>query len=275
MNDNNNLYFLYSEGFKAGGFQHDARNLKALLAFLVDSEEVDNIEVGWKGSYDRSRFAVTAFSMEKINSQANALIPVGTGFTTSVTNFGGVEVQGLEFEGTVLLGNNFMLGGNFAVYDGELGPGSVINANFDPATGQVTGVDVSGRTTGLDQTWLLFGEYDWTLGGGSSITLRADIQHRNGTPGGANRDGVLTLDGQQAAFARPEIDNVGAMVRWTSADGDTSISLWGKNLLDEYDWKNFGPAISGHFNNGGSGPGSAPRGYTGRQQVGVTASFQF
>ena len=275
VNDNNNLYVLYSEGFKAGGFQHDARNLKALLAFLVEDETVQNFEIGWKGSYDQARFALTAFTMGKENAQANALIPVGSGFTTSVTNFGGVDNTGLEFEGTWLVTDNFLLSGNFALYDSVLGPGSVINANFDPATGQVTGVDVSGRRTGLDQTWAIFGEYDWTLAGGSTITLRGDWQHRSDIPGNPSRAGVLTLDGMVAAFARPAIDNVGALIRWRSASEQTTVSLWGKNLKDEYDWKNIGPPIAFHFNNGGMGPGSAPRGYTGRKQVGVTASFSF
>jgi outer membrane receptor protein involved in Fe transport len=276
VNDNNNVYALYSEGFKAGGFQHDARNIKALRGTVVEPETAENFELGWKGSYDRARFAVTWFSMEQINAQSSALIPVGSTFTTSVVNFGGIEMEGMEFEGTFLLGDNFMLGGNFAVYDGVLGPGSFTNASFDPDTGQAIGTDVSGQPTGLEETYVLFGEYDFNLGSGATITLRADIQHRSAIPGPPNRANNLTLDGDRNAFERPEIDNVGASVTWTSASGNTQVSLWGKNLKDEYDWKNIGPPIGFHYAvPGGMGPGEAGRGYSGREQVGLDARFNF
>jgi len=275
LTDNSNIYALYSEGFKAGGFQHDARNIKALRSAIVQPEEATNYELGWKGSYDRARFAITVFSMEQTNAQSSALIPVGSTFTTSVVNFGGIEMDGVEFEGTFLLGDNFTVGGNFALYDGVLGPGSFTNASFDETTGQPTGVDVSGKPTGLDETYVLFGEYDFNLGSGASITLRADIQHRSAIPGPPNRDGILTLDGDMPAFDRPEIDNIGASLTWTSASGATAVSLWGKNLGDEWDWKNIGPPIGFHYAAIAPGVGAPGRGFSGRQQVGLDARFNF
>ena len=281
INDNNNIYALYSEGFKAGGYQHDARNLGSLLSQIVDSEEAENFELGWKGSYDRARFALTIFQQEQINAQANALVPVGSTFTTSVLNFGGIETDGIEFEGTFLLGENFLIGGNIATYDGIRGPGSFIGAGVNSDTGLVEGVDVSGTKTGLDETWVLFGEYDFQLGGGSTITLRADMQHRSSIPGNPANDTVLLLDGSGQAFDRPEIDNLGASITWTSANERTVVSLWGQNLKDEFDWKNIGPAIGFHYNTGGyvnragMGIGSPGRGYSGRQRVGVDARFNF
>ena len=58
INDNNNIYALYSEGFKAGGFQQDARWEEALDRVL-DPEEATNLEFGWKGAYDNIVFAGT------------------------------------------------------------------------------------------------------------------------------------------------------------------------------------------------------------------------
>jgi iron complex outermembrane receptor protein len=276
LNDNMNIYALYSEGFKAGGFQHDARNIEALRAYPVESETTENFEFGWKGSYGRARFAVTVFSMEQVNAQSNALVPVGSTFTTSVVNYGGIEMDGIEFEGTFLFGDNFMLGGNWGTYDGVLGAGSLTNAGFDPVTGQVVGTDVSGQDTGLDETYVLFGSYDINMSGGSMLTLRADIQHRSKFPGPPNRAGILTLDGVCCAFDRPAIDNIGASVTWTSASGATVVSLWGKNLGDEWDWKNFGPPIPFHYARPASGgPGEAGRGYSGRKQIGLDARFNF
>ncbi|HEY5623772.1 MAG TPA: hypothetical protein VIV14_08415, partial [Gammaproteobacteria bacterium] len=177
---------------------------------------------------------------------------------------------------TFLIGENFTVGGNIASYDGVLAAGSFTNASFNPATGQATGTDVSGADTGLDETWVLFGEYDINLSSGSVITLRADIQHRSELPGDPNRANNLTLDGDRNAFARPEIDNVGASLTWTSANGRTIVSLWGRNLKDEWDWKNIGPPIGFHYAvPGGMGPGEAGRGFSGRKQVGIDARFNF
>ena len=100
------------------------------------------------------------------------------------------------------------------------------------------------------------------------------MQHRSELPGPPNRAGNLTLDGDREAFSRPAIDNVGANIIWTSADGDTVVTLWGKNLGDEWDWKNIGPPIGFHYAvPGGMGPGEAGRGFSGRKQVGLDARF--
>ena len=276
VNDNNNIYGLFSQGFKAGGFQHDARNLEAIKGYLVEQEEVENLEFGWKGSYGRARYAFTAFSMLVSNAQSNALVPVGSTFTTSIVNYGGIEMDGFEFEGTFLLGENFMLGGNIGSYSGVLGEGSLTNAKFDETTGQAVGVDVSGKATGLTGTYVIFGEYDFNLAGGSIIKLRADIQHRSLFPGPPNRAGLMTLDGDREAFSRPAINNVGASLTWTSASGKSVVSLWGKNLGDEWDWKNIGPPIGFHYNvPGGMGPGEAGRGFSGRRQVGLDVRLNF
>jgi len=175
-----------------------------------------------------------------------------------------------------VMDNDFLLGGNIGTYSGVLGAGSLTNASFDEKTGQAVGVDVSGEATGLTGTHVIFGEYDFNLSGGSIITLRADIQHRSFLPGPPNRAGLMTLDGDREAFSRPAIDNIGASLTWTSASGKSVVSLWGKNLGDEWDWKNIGPPIGFHYNvPDGMGPGEAGRGFAGRKQVGLDVRLSF
>jgi hypothetical protein len=129
--------------------------------------------------------------------------------------------------------------------------------------------------TGLSDTFVLFGEYTFDMSGGSSVQLRADMQYRSSVEPPAVRYNVLELDGTGKAFERPAINNVGANVTWTSANNATQISLWGRNLLDEFDWGGWGPASSFHFNNGGSGPGSSPRNYWNRIRFGLDVRFNF
>ena len=276
INDNLNVYGLYSEGFKSGGFQHDARNLQSLYESIVLPETVENYEIGLKGSYDRFRFAVTAFNMEQLDAQNSVLVPLAGGsYATDISNYGGIEMTGYEFEGTWLATDNLLVGGNFAFYDGKLGPESFTGATYDPITGEIVGVDVSGLPTGLSDTYVLFGEYTIDMSGGSTLQLRADWQHRSTVEPPAVRYNVLELDGTGKAFERPEIDNVGVNFTWTSANASTQVSLWGQNILDEYDWGGFGPASSFHYNNGGSGPGSSPRNYWGRVRYGMDVRFNF
>ena len=276
ISDSLNIYALYSEGFKSGGFQHDARNLQSLHESIVLPENVTNYELGLKGSYDRFRFAVTAFEMEQEDAQNSLLVPLpGGSYVTDISNYGGIEMTGFEFEGTWLATDNFLIGGNAAFYDGELGPESYTGATWDPICSCVVGTDVSGLPTGLSETYVLFGEYTFDMSGGSSLRVRADIQHRSTVEPPAVRYNVLTLDGTEKAFERPSINNVGANITWASANGSTEVSLWGQNLLDEFDWGGWGPASSFHFNNGGSGPGSSPRNYEGRVRYGLTLRYNF
>jgi len=276
MTDNLNIYALYSEGFKSGGFQHDARNLQSLHESIVLPETVNNIELGLKGSYDRFRFAVTAFQMEQVDAQNSLLVPLpGGSYVTDVSNYGGIEMTGFEFEATWLATDNLLIGGSAAIYDGELGPESYTGAEYDPGCNCIIGTDVSGLPTGLSETFVLYGEYTFDMSSGASLQLRADMQYRSIVEPPAVRYNVLELDGTGKAFERPAINNVGANITWTAANRRTTISLWGQNLLDEFDWGGWGPASSFHFNNGGSGPGSSPRNYWNRIRYGMDVRFNF
>jgi len=287
VNDNNNVYFLYSEGFKAGGYQHDARSRVQLNNGLVDEETADNIEIGWKGSYESLRFAATLFKMEQQNAQINNLINVSTGFTTFVTNAGGVENTGFEFEATWAASENLTIGGSFATYDAKL-VDAVQGSALDVNTGMVAGEDISGIVPNWvpEETYTLYFDYEWSLANGSTIGLRADVRHRGENWGraGANDRQTLTQDGTRYMFLRPELDKLGAMVSWTNADENITLELWGRNLDDDYDWINFGPGSPANYARGILAPGvsapppagtARPRGYAGRKQVGVTARFLF
>ena len=59
INDNLNLYALYSEGFKSGTFQPDALN-PAQADLIVEPETSTNFEIGLKGASARYRYSITA-----------------------------------------------------------------------------------------------------------------------------------------------------------------------------------------------------------------------
>ncbi len=287
LNDNNNIYALYSEGFKAGGFQHDARSLNTLLDNFVESENATNIELGWKASYDRFRFALTLFDMENTNKAGNNQVPCGVGSTGNcnvILNTGGVRNSGVEFEYAWAASESLEVGGNIASYSPEFMAGSFQGGMFDPATGTFAGEDISGTVPGSSPefTYYLYGDYQWSLNNGSSIRLRADVNHRDSmwsANGASNRDG-FNMAGTDFMYRRPELDKIGMSLTWTNADDDLSISFWGRNLDDDPDFINFGPGIGFIFNKGQAGPDggtvrSKPVGRTGRKQIGLSANFGF
>ena len=119
VNDNTNIYLLYSEGFKSGTFQPDALN-PAQADMVVLPETSTNYEFGVKGSGDRYQYSIAAFLMELDDVQTVNLVTAGASFLGLLSNIGTVETTGIEFEGTYLVNDNFLISGNFALIDAEM-----------------------------------------------------------------------------------------------------------------------------------------------------------
>jgi len=284
VNENNNIYALYSEGFKAGGFQQDARTYSN-LDVILDPEGATNMELGWKGSYDNLVFAVTLFKQEQTDVHTGNLVAIGSSQANLLVNAKCVENTGLEIEATWAVTDSFTLGGFIAEYSPEFSSGSVINGTFNAITGEITGgEDVSGTVPSynIESAFNIFASYDWALSGGSSIRLRADIRNRSSTWGqnGARNRGGRNLNDDGFMYLKPEINKIGAMVEWTSAEGNMSLSLWGRNLDDDPDYVNYGPPFGYVYLNGPGDPATeAVRaravGSTGRRQIGATFRYNF
>ena len=261
ISDSMNLYGLYSEGFKSGTFQPDARS-KTTADIVVEPETSTNYEIGLKGAGERFRYAITAYYLEVEDVQTINLVPVGAGFTGLISNVGRVESTGLELEGTFLLTDDFLFSGTVGLIDAEMKDTLDPSRTIDPGTGEV--YDLSGhRPAGAPEwTYTLFGEYTAHLGNGSELLFRADYRARsdvfNQT---SNRFTTPPLR------LRPEVGNWGARVTWTAANQNLSVSAWGKNLTEEVDIENFGPPSPCCS--------SFAAGFRGKRSYGVTASYDF
>ena len=66
---------------------------------------------------------------------------------------------------------------------------------------------------------------------------------------------------------RPSVKDWGARVTWINADDNLSVSLWGKNLAEDYDITNFGPPSPCCT--------SFAAGFRGKREYGITASYGF
>ena len=255
INDNLNLYALYSEGFKSGTFQPDALN-PAQADLIVEPETSTNFEVGLKGASDRYRYSITAFYMEVDDVQTVNLIRAGGSFLGLQSNIGKVESTGLELDGAFLIGDNFLLSGAVGIIDAEM------KDTPDPADDTI---DISGhRPPGAPEwTFNIIGEYTIELGGGGSMQLRADYRGRSDV---YNQTSSRT--GPRAdARLRPEVKDWGARVTWMNANGNISVALWGKNLAEDWDITNFGPPSPCCT--------SFAAGFRGKREYGLTARFDF
>lgn len=261
INDNLNVYGLYSEGFKSGTFQPDARS-RTTANIVVQPETSQNFEIGLKGAAERYRYAVTAFYMEVDDVQTINLIPVGAGFTGLISNVGSVESLGLELEGTFLLSDNFLVSGTLGLIDAEMKDTLDPSRTINPATGEV--YDLSGhRPAGAPEwTYTLFGEYTAHLGNGSSLLFRADVR---------SRSDVFNQTSERFSTPplrlRPEVTNWGARVTWTAPNENFSLSAWGKNLNEEVDIENFGPPSPCCS--------TFAAGFRGKRSYGLTGTYDF
>ncbi len=254
LTDEINLYGLYSEGFKSGTFQPDARNMASAM-IVVQPESSQNFEIGLKGAAERFRYSVTAFYLEVEDVQTINLVPVGAGFTGLISNVGAVETTGLEVDGAFLIGDNFLLSGSFALLDAEL------KNTPDPSDPLV---DISGRRPpgAPEWTYALFGEYTLDLSGGSSLMFRADVRGRSDV---FNQTSVRNTI--PPLRLRPEVVNWGARVSWTNANENLTLSLWGKNLNEDVDIENFGPPSPCCS--------TFAAGFRGKTSYGVTGTYDF
>jgi iron complex outermembrane receptor protein len=277
LNDNNNLYALYSEGYKGGGFQQDARWLEALY-LILDEEEATNMELGWKGSYESLVFAVTLFKQEQKGVHTGNLVAVGSSQSNLLVNAKGIENTGVELEATWAATEGLTLGGHVSLYDPKFLSGTLI--------GTTGGEDVSGvkPSNSVDRAFVVWAAYDWELAGGSSFRLRADVKDQGtvwGQNGSNNRAG-LNLRGDCCMYLNPAQTKTGLRLEWTSAEGNMGFSVWGRNLDDDPYYVNYGPPFgyvylngTGSLNSEGSPVRARAVGSTGRRQVGATFRYNF
>ena len=84
-----------------------------------------------------------------------------------------------------------------------------------------------------------------------------------------NRRRFSTVDGSPSnALLRPSITDFGAQVRWTNANENLNVTLWGKNLREDVDITNFSPFVGGGINDFAIG-------FRGLREYGLTASYDF
>lgn len=272
VSDTLNAYALYSEGFKSGAFQPDALNAEQ-ASIVTEPEESTNFEIGLKGQSGIYRYAVTLFDITLDDVQTVNQVAIGTDglFAGLISNVGDISTTGIEFDGALAITDRLILSAGFAYQDSEIGgntpdPGGLI----DPATGQVVLFDGLRPGGAPDWTINLSLDYSMPLAGGSTLDFRTDFRGRDDVFF-QTRNRFVIVNGvleSSDALLRPTITDIGAQAKWTSANDNLSVTVWGKNLLEDEDITNFSPFIAAGINDFATG-------FRGKREFGVTVNYNW
>ena len=242
-NAENNFYVTYSQGFKGGGFdpraqttgtpdfdQNGTIEADEVFQFMsFDPETVDSIEIGWKYQGNGYRHSLAVFNMDYTDIQVPGSVGIDTDndgvndtFTGVTTNAGAATIRGIEYEGSLDLGQDVFAQGDIMTLGWAIG---LLDGEYDQFI-NAFGVDVSNDVViqnTPDTTASATLTYITPLHGGDLSVINT-ISHRG--------------DSSQFEFPFPLLDQ-GAYTLWNASmvwegdDGHWAFGLHGRNLTDE------------------------------------------
>lgn len=244
-NENHNIYFTYSRGFKGGGFDPRGQTTAApdldgdgdidfddQFEFLrFAPETVDSYELGWKASLldNRVNVSLALFKSDYNDVQIPGSVGVDTNgdgindsFIGITSNAASADVNGVEFEGTALVGRDFAGAGSRLSVNWSLG---VLDAEFNTFI-DAFGNDVADQRV-FQNTPDITAHMGFDLGlpvaSGivdflGSISLRSDASQFEVPNRFLDQDGFALVD---------------ASIVYTDDSDRFSIGIHGKNLFDK------------------------------------------
>ncbi|MFK7731170.1 MAG: TonB-dependent receptor [Pseudomonadales bacterium] len=235
ITDSHMLYVTYSEGFKSGAFL-GTQSSSLIAQTPIQPETSTNIEFGARTQWfdDRVRFNITYFDLDYEDLQTFSLIDF-----VLVANNASAEVSGIEADFAVAISEMFSITGSFSTLDGEF---------------------VDGANTGNDlprapeTSWSLAPRLSVPLNGGASLDVGVTASYTDEYHFELSND-ARGLEG--------DVTVVDASAKYSSADENWDVTLWGKNLSDEL--------YSVHHINGSLG--GATRIYAPPRTFGVSVNY--
>jgi outer membrane receptor protein involved in Fe transport len=172
--DDDSLYYLtWSEGFRTGllnrpGGAYQAQN-NYTVPFDVKSDELTNLEVGWKlDLFDGMfRFNGSVFMVDITDLQT-------TIFDTSIVNLffsdnaADADVKGLEGDITWMVSNNLTVGAAFSFLDTE------VTSNNTPSTDVIVGSELAYAPNYQGNLWA---RWEWSMGNGWTAHMMPSVAY--------------------------------------------------------------------------------------------------
>jgi iron complex outermembrane recepter protein len=222
-------YLSYNRGFKSGGFNpnvpyDDFGNLSA--PYLP--EKVDTYEVGIKSELLDRRVRLNAAGF--YNKYDNIQVLVVGPLTNQTANAPGAKTYGVDFEGEwrVTEGLRFNVASEWLHTKFTSYPNAPFYGPSPSAFGGIRRVngDATGNSLPYapDFTLDLSGDYTWSMSGGSQVDFNLTEAYNSGYYSEASNNSNL----HQASFSL-----LNTSVSWRAPGGHLSVSLWGRNLVDQ------------------------------------------
>lgn len=222
------VYGHWSRGFRSGGYNFRITNIPvfnrafaATGALGFDEEQVDNYEIGGKFQTADGSFTlnVAGYVTKVGNMQREVnLADPGAGVVQNILNTADATILGFEAEARMRVSESLAFTANIGItdagYDRVLfdisGDGVINDADLDLSLPRVPPVTVG---AGLIHEWDL---------GSSNILTRVNYQYRDKAAYTDDNLGWLN-----------DLSNLEANITWNTPIEGLSLSLYGRNLLDQ------------------------------------------
>ena len=226
--DDAQIYTHWTRGYRSGGYNFRITNANAFEAvaaangaFFFDEEKVDNYEIGGKFQTAEGDFTLNLAAyytdisdMQREVNQSSAT----AGVAQSIFNTADASILGFEAEARMRVSDGLLFTANLGVID----------ADYDEILFDISGdgaIDDADLALSLprvpDVTWGVGIIHELDLGS-SDILTRLNYQFRDEFAYTDNNFGYI-----QAA------DNLDFNITWNTPVDGLSLSLYGKNLLDQ------------------------------------------
>ena len=225
---NSQVYGHWSRGFRSGGYNFRITNIPVFnRAFQAtgelgfDEEQVDNYEIGGKFQTDDGSFTLNAAAyvtkVGNMQREVNLADP-GAGVVQNILNTADATITGFEAEARMRVSDSLAFTANIGIIDAQYdevlfdisGDGVINDTDLALSLPRVPPITVG---AGLI--------HDWDLGS-SNILTRINYQYRD--------EAAYTDDNLGWLNA---LSNLEANITWNTPIEGLSLSVYGRNLLDE------------------------------------------
>ncbi len=221
-NDDVQFYGHFTRGFRSGGYNVRDTLVDGTNAPAYDEEEMNVWEIGVKADFrDRTvRTNLALFYNDAKDLQRDVQVPVGvSGVQQSTANTADGTIMGVEFEGSWLVTENFLLTAGFGYLDFE----------YDNVIFDLNGDSV---VDSADERQKFPRLADWTVHLSATYDVALDFGDLSARVSYDYRDDVFITDSNLA----PIIDMNILSARLALKFGDArqyEVAAFGRNLLDE------------------------------------------
>jgi iron complex outermembrane receptor protein len=297
MGDNTNIYAKFSTGFKSGGFNVDyVKQIDLASGIEFDEETVEAFELGLKSTFLDGRFQLNsaAFIANYEDYQVNQFFDLGFDEATGaqltsirITNAAEVDTSGLEFEATFNVTNSLTLNATLGLLDAEFAdfPGGTSVDIPDPEGGEPITVPVNAKGNELPLAPSVsgsFGFQHYTTFSAVDLLVRLDVIYTGSYYTTIANEKERNLTGLAPTTLFFDLPNYGipntidygyvdsfttlnGRIGLISNSGTWEVSIWGRNLTDEFVYVDMFRDFFGSL----SGVANLPRTY------GIEATWHF